>query len=87
MKFNHEKQQFEVEGKFLFSLSMWKLQAGTDGTPRLCFNGCAKHLEIAPDGTVCLVAGCPPIVVELTGYTIDEIEKLIKPPKKSRRKK
>lgn len=34
MKFNHGKQQFEAEGNFLFSLSMWKLQAGTDGTPR-----------------------------------------------------
>ena len=45
-------------------------------------------LSQAPDGTPRLTfTGIAPFVVELRGYTIDEIEKLMKPPKKSRRKR
>jgi len=69
MKFDHEKQQFEIDGSFYFPLSIWKLDQSPDGTPRLSFSECA------------------PLVVELEGYTIAEIKKLMKPPKKLRRKK
>ena len=69
MKFNHEKQQFEVKDVDLsFPLSLWKLSQAPDGTPLLIFTGNA------------------PFVAEARGYTMAELEKLMKPPKKSRRK-